>query len=90
MGQITIDLIAELRKENPRVRTIELQIFADALRMYTEAAANIREHGSIVMHPRTGAPIENPYLHIQRSTGETLAKMRSIVSNRAVALLAEL
>jgi len=85
MGKI--DLFAELVKDNPKRSLIELQIYADALTIYTEASANVKKHGSIVMHPRTGAPIENPYLKIQTSKGAAIAKMPRVKSNRVVNLL---
>lgn len=86
MGQV-IDLVAELRKDNRSARTIELQVFADALRTYHEASDNVNRNGAICAHPRTGTPIENPYLKIQTQAGNVLAKMRTIKSDRVVQLL---
>lgn len=86
MGQV-IDVFAELRKDNPSKRSIELKVFADALSVYEEAARNVRANGAIVSHPRTGAPIENPYLKIQAAKGAVLAKMTAIKSDRVLKLL---
>lgn len=88
MGEM-IDLVAALRLENPTARTVDLQVYADALRTYREAADNVRKNGAVVLHPRTGAPLENPYLKIQASTGAVLAKMRAIRSDRVLALMAK-
>ena len=85
MGKV--DILAELRADNPKARTVDLQVFADALTVYSEAAKNVREHGAIVTHPRTGAPIENPYLKIQTAKGAALVKMNRIKSDRLMGLL---
>jgi phage terminase small subunit len=84
-----IDILAELIRDNPTLRVIDLRVFADALKVYREASLNILENGAIVMHPRTGAPIENPYLKIQASSGAVLARMGRIKSDRVVNLLDE-
>ena len=76
MGQI--DLVAELAKENPKASAVDIKVYADALTTYREAADNIDRNGAIVQHPRTGAPIENPYLKIRTTAGSTLTKMRHI------------
>jgi len=68
MGEI--DVLAELQKDNPSRRAVDLQVFADALAVYIEASANIQKNGAITAHPRTGAPIENPYLKVQAAKGE--------------------
>lgn len=86
MGQV-IDLVAELRKDNRSARTIELEVFANALQTYLEASENVARNGAICAHPRTGTPIENPYLKIQTQAGAVLAKMRTIKSDRIVQLL---
>jgi phage terminase small subunit len=86
MGKV-IDVLAELKKDNPTRRLIDLQVFADALTVYHEAASNIRQHGAIVSHPRTGAPIENPYLKIQTAKGAVLSKMQTVKADRVMKLL---
>lgn len=58
-------VIKVLVKDNPRAGTDVVRIYAAALRDYKTAEANIAEHGTIVFHPRTGAPIENPYLKVR-------------------------
>lgn len=83
-----IDIEAELRTDNRSARAVDLRVFADALRTYHEASANIHKHGAIVMHPRTGAPIQNPYLTVQEKAGATLTRMKTIRADRVSALLA--
>lgn len=53
-------------------------IYADAYLEYKQATENIDQHGLIVLHPRTGNPIENPYLPIRRAAGRTLATLRHV------------
>ena len=87
MGEI--DVLAELCKDNPAHRVVDLQIYADALTVYFEASANIRGHGAISAHPRTGAPIENPYLKVQTAKGAVLGKMQNVDGDRVLRLLQE-
>ena len=86
MGEVAIDIEAELRADNPKTPAVTLRLYADAMRVYREAAANVREHGAIVAHPRTGAPIENPYLAVMQRQAATLHKMR-VRGDRVLALL---
>lgn len=43
----------------------ETNIYYNALKSYDKAQENIEEYGEIVTHPKTGAPIENPYLKVR-------------------------
>ena len=86
MGKV-IDIGAELTKDNPRASSIDIQIYADALRTYSEAASNVLENGAICSHPRTGAPIENPYLKIRAQQAAIIGKMARIKSDRVLKLL---
>ncbi len=49
--------------------------YADAFLEYREASKNIEENGTIVLHPRTANPVENPYLKIR---DRALKKIQSI------------
>jgi hypothetical protein len=49
--------------------------YADAFLEYREASKNIEENGTIVLHPRTANPVENPYLKIR---DRALKKVQSI------------
>jgi len=82
-----IDLAAELTKDNPRASRIDIQIYADALRTYHEATQNVLKNGAICSHPRTGVPIENPYLKLRAQQAAIIAKMARIKSDRVVQLL---
>lgn len=87
MGQI--DIVAELAKDNPKASTVALRIYADALRTYHEASANVRAQGAVCAHPRTGAPIDNPYLKVQAQQAAILSKMRYISGDRVLLLLGD-
>jgi hypothetical protein len=40
--------------------------------------ANVAENGAICLHPRTGAPFENPYLPIRDRALATLQRMANV------------
>lgn len=82
-----VNVLSELRKDNPSEQIITLKVYGDALTTYLEAAANIATNGAVCFHPRTGAPIENPYLKIRTVTGVILGKMRYIKSDQVLKLL---
>ena len=84
-----IDIEEALRKENPSALAMDIKLFANALRTYHEATQNILKNGAVVAHPRTGAPIENPYLKVATQTGAVLAKMEYIRSALVIKALDE-
>ncbi len=59
------EVVAYLREENPSASLQAVVMYADAFSEYRAAMANIREHGSVVLHPRTGAPCDNPFLKVR-------------------------
>lgn len=85
MGEINV--LAELRKDNAGKKDTDLQIYADAMRIYAEASKNVKENGAICAHPRTGTPLENPYLKVMGAQGKILSAMRHIKGDRVMALL---
>lgn len=72
MGKVEIR--QKLRKLNPDEDWGQICIYADLYLDYQAAQANIDEHGTIVFHPKTGAPITNPFLVVRDSCGARLAK----------------
>ena len=66
----------ELVRQNPRADVAKVAIYAYALDEYRAAQANIDEHGSVVFHPRTGAPIPNPYLPIRDRAASRMLGLR--------------
>ena len=69
-----------LRLDNARTPEIQLKIYAAALLTYIEASANVAANGAICSHPRTGSPIENPYLKVRAQQGAIIGKMNKIKS----------
>ena len=86
MGEV-IDVEAELLKDNPDISQTVIVLAADALRIYTKAAANVAQYGTIVQHPRTGSPLENPYLKIMDGKAILLLKMQHVKTDRVFAML---
>lgn len=72
------DVLVRLVELNPKVGRDRLCIYADAMVLYLEASENIARNGAITAHPRTGAPIENPYLKVRKMAADTLAKYQNI------------
>jgi phage terminase small subunit len=77
MEQMTRDEIVAALVKTGATRD-RATIYADSFVEYREAAANIAEHGVIVQHPRTGNPIENPYVAIGDRAAAKLAKLRNV------------
>jgi phage terminase small subunit len=50
-------------------------MYADCFMDYQEAAANIAKNGTVVAHPRTGSPIENPYCKVMALAMSQLQKL---------------
>lgn len=68
-------LLLKLAELNPRASPRDVKIFVDYYFEYIEAVQNINENGVIVLHPRTGAPIENPYRKIRDNAVNFLLKI---------------
>lgn len=70
------EIIDELvRRHESKARAT---IYADAFLEYQEASANIQKNGTIVQHPRTSNPIENPYLVLRDRAGRKLEEMKRV------------
>ncbi len=52
-------------------------LYADAFLAYQEANQNIIENGCIVLHPRTAAPVENPYLRLRERALKQLLALKN-------------
>ena len=85
MGEVDVE--SELRADNPKSSAVEVAICANALRIYSEAASNVRRNGAICSHPRTGAPIENPYLRVMAQQSAVLLKCKRMKTDRVLGLL---
>lgn len=68
--------VAVLTRDNPGPSKLAaIRIYADAFSEYVEAQRNIDANGVIVFHPRTGSPIDNPFI---RARDVAAAKMLRI------------
>jgi phage terminase small subunit len=77
MGKITSNEAIEiLTRDNPRERVDSIAMYASCFIDYQEAHANIAEHGALIFHPRTGVPIDNPYLKIKAQAMSQLLKIK--------------
>lgn len=74
MDEMT-DALTLLRADNPAAPEGDLVMYATALLEWRAASANIASHGTIVAHPRTGAPIDNPYLRVRAAAMATMQKL---------------
>lgn len=72
-------LIEALVAANPKARLDRITIYVDSFIDYHEASKNITKHGNIVAHPRTGAPIDNPYCKIKAKATAVLTKVGRIL-----------
>jgi hypothetical protein len=52
--------------------------YADVFKEYIECTQNIDEFGVIITHPRTGNPIDNPYLVIRDRALKKLQAMETV------------
>ena len=76
-----------LEQENHNAGRLDLNLVADALETYREAQKNIAERGAVCAHPRTGAPLENPYVKVRTQQVGILAKFRHIRTDETLRLL---
>lgn len=72
------EVVGVLKADNPSAPLASLELYAGSFVDYQEAADNIARHGTIVAHPRTGAPIENPYFKIKVATMKSLLAFRRL------------
>ena len=68
------DIWQRVRDLNPGQPDAVVRIYADACCAYLEAQGNIRQYGEVVQHPRTGAPITNPYAAVRKEAAATIGK----------------
>ena len=57
-------------------------MYADVFCEYLLASRNIEKNGLIVGHPRTGNPIENPYLAVRDRALRKVSSMRDVKAAR--------
>lgn len=65
-----------LLQHNDAKRRHAIEMYVSSFLGYLEAQDNIDRNGNIVAHPRTGAPMENPYLKVRTYCINEMNKMR--------------
>ena len=61
---------------NPPERRQVIEMYVSSFLGYVEAQENIDRNGNIVAHPRTGAPMENPYLKVRTACLSDMNKLK--------------
>src|SRR5690606_28495372 len=85
VGEMTKEqAVALLLQYNPASRAADVAMYAASFISYLEAEDNINRNGAIVAHPRTGSPMENPYLRVRA------AAMKEMQANNRLQGLGEL
>jgi phage terminase small subunit len=72
------EVCAILWRDNPASRADEVAMYADCFLDYREAQDNIAKNGNVVAHPRTGSPIDNPYIKVKAAAMSSLRKLNRI------------
>lgn len=75
-------IVAALLEDNPRAKLAEINLYAESFAQWQEATGNIREHGAICAHPRTGQPMSNPYLAVQTAALKSLRSFPRLNTDR--------
>jgi len=75
MGEI---VLKKLKDDNPHAPYDEIEIYAAALTNFCEAEENVRNYGIIIAHPRTGVPMDNPYLKIMDTSSRQMLACKRI------------
>ena len=70
-----VDIKRHLHKLNDGIDDSIISMYADLFIDYQHAQANIAENGTVVFHPKTGAPVMNPLLAVRDSAMGRLLKM---------------
>lgn len=74
------DVVAILQADNPRASVAEVSMYADNFLNYLKGSENIAAIGAVVTHPRTMAPMPNPYLPVVAAAGRTMRELKRVKS----------
>lgn len=78
-AKITIERIRELiLADNPSARVVDVEQYAHQMLSYVEASESILTLGTITAHPRTAAPMENPYLKVRASSLAAMNRLKRL------------
>ena len=67
-----------IQDDNPGAKVNDVETYAHQFTTYMESAQNILTNGTIVAHPRTGAPMENPYLKARNTALSAMTKLKRL------------
>ena len=73
-----------LMEANPPEMLADATMYVDCWQTYQEANANIAANGAIVIHPRTGTPIDNPYVSVRAQALKALRSIKTIRGTNAI------
>lgn len=74
------EVVAILQADNPRASVAEVSMYADNFINYLKGSANIASIGAVVTHPRTMAPMPNPYLPVVAAARRAMVELRRVKS----------
>lgn len=78
-AEVTLDAVRGwLASENPRAPVGELEQYAHQMLSYFEASVSVLVLGTVVAHPRTAAPMENPHLKVRTAALSAMQKLRRV------------
>jgi phage terminase small subunit len=69
---------ALIEEDNPGAKVNDMETYCHQFLTYVEAAQNILELGTIVAHPRTAAPMDNPYLKVRAAALSAMSKIKRL------------
>ena len=67
-----------IEEDNPGAKVDDVELYTHQFLTYLEAAENILRNGTIVAHPRTGAPMENPCVKVRATAQGQLKKIKRL------------
>lgn len=79
--EITLPIVRQLiAQHNPNARVDDVELYAHQFMTYCEAAKNIMLNGTICAHPRTGQPMENPYVKVRTGAMNAMQKVSRLLN----------
>ena len=77
MGEVDRERVLATLLKNGNRRDVA-RLYCDAYCEYFESMGNIEKNGSVCANPRTGAPMDNPYLKVRDRARVQLARMKDV------------
>lgn len=79
--EITLPIVRQLiTANNPNARVDDVELYAHQFMTYCEAAMSIMKNGTICAHPRTGQPMENPYVKVRTGAMNAMQKSSRLLN----------